>query len=273
MIKPVEPIVQPVVETVRRRSITSRSPWTRPVEPVKARRDGHEDVDTVTGSCRSPKVVLPSSAADVQLEPPPAPREPAAEARPALRALDRDRTALAAAAILTRRPPLRHRAGRTRGVTQVRVLGGQRAARHTHQGRLPGRGPPSAERRSTGCSRAEVLNHGFVQASLLDRDGRSPTAPTTGSSGPRRPAGLTSARRSRRVRGDVTSLGADGCELKALRTYAPVAVPGGTGVVVALPGLRAHRAAPRTPPSSRWPASSRPCSCCSSSRSCRSCGA
>jgi diguanylate cyclase (GGDEF)-like protein len=78
-----------------------------------------------------------------------------------------------------------------------------------------------------------VLEQGFVRATLLAHDG------TVTYSTDHRLVGTRGGDREHigealagTVRGDVMSLQSDGGTLKALRTYAPVAVPGGTGVMV-----------------------------------------
>jgi diguanylate cyclase (GGDEF)-like protein len=78
-----------------------------------------------------------------------------------------------------------------------------------------------------------VLEQGFVRATLLAHDG------TVTYSTDHRLVGTRGGDREHigealagTVRGDVISLQSDGGTLKALRTYAPVAVPGGTGVMV-----------------------------------------
>jgi diguanylate cyclase (GGDEF)-like protein len=78
-----------------------------------------------------------------------------------------------------------------------------------------------------------VLEQGFVRATLLAHDG------TVTYSTDHRLVGTRGGDREHigealagTIRGDVMSLQSDGGTLKALRTYAPVAVPGGTGVMV-----------------------------------------
>jgi diguanylate cyclase (GGDEF)-like protein len=78
-----------------------------------------------------------------------------------------------------------------------------------------------------------VLEQGFVRATLLAHDG------TVTYSTDHRLVGTRGGDREHigealagTIRGDVMSLQGDGGTLKALRTYAPVAVPGGTGVMV-----------------------------------------
>jgi diguanylate cyclase (GGDEF)-like protein len=78
-----------------------------------------------------------------------------------------------------------------------------------------------------------VLREGFIRASLLAADGtvaystdHTLVGTHADGHGPVREA-LAGT-----IRGDVTRIAADGEEMKALRTYAPVAARGGTGVVV-----------------------------------------
>ncbi len=78
-----------------------------------------------------------------------------------------------------------------------------------------------------------VLDEGFVRASLLASDGTvtySTDHRFVGTAGGS--AGHVREAESGTIRGDITSLPNGGETLKVLRTYAPVAVPHGTGVVV-----------------------------------------
>ena len=95
---------------------------------------------------------------------------------------------------------------------------------------------PVATPRRAGLRQA-LLNaltaEGVLLAALASEDGTTHTAPITGWSARAWRIPSTSARRAAIVRGEVvTMLGAKEQERKALRTYAPVAVRGGTGVVV-----------------------------------------
>ncbi len=95
--------------------------------------------------------------------------------------------------------------------------------------------PVTGPRRSTldELFANRVLDEGVVLAALVTDDGTiaySTDHRLVGSRLPQ-PEHVREARRGI-VRGDVTTVGSGDRELKALRTYAPVAVPGGTGVVV-----------------------------------------
>ena len=78
-----------------------------------------------------------------------------------------------------------------------------------------------------------VLEEGFLLASLVAADGTVTYSTDHRLIGTRseEPGNVAEARRGI-VRGDVASVGAGEARRKSLRTYAPVAVPGGTGVVV-----------------------------------------
>ena len=141
--------------------------------------------------------------------------------------------ALAAAAILM---VVRHydtvQAERA-ATTQVRVLTStvlrDALARTDFEPRL------SPQRRAVldGLFQTHVLDEGFVRASLLAPGGTVTYSTDHRFAGTRggSPAHVGEARGGT-IRGDVTSIPNAGETLKVLRTFAPVAVPGGTGVVV-----------------------------------------